>query len=77
MTNLFSDTIKNNLRLGNPSATDADIREVCKLCAADSFITALPLGYDTPLDENGANLSPADSGSTYPSPARFCAVRSS
>lgn len=56
-TFLFSDTIKNNLRLGNPSATDADIREVCKLCAADSFITALPLGYDTPLDENGANLS--------------------
>ena len=56
-TFLFSDTIKNNLKLGNPEATDEDIASVCKMCHVDEFILSLPLGYETPLDENGANLS--------------------
>ena len=56
-TFLFSDTIMNNLRLGCPEATDEEIYEACRVSCADSFIKALPLGYDTPLDENGANLS--------------------
>lgn len=56
-TFLFSDTIKNNLKLGNAEATDAEIEQVCKISRADEFISKLPLGYDTPLDENGMNLS--------------------
>lgn len=54
---LFSDTIKNNLKLGNIKATDKEIKEACKISQADEFISKLPLGYDTPLDENGMNLS--------------------
>lgn len=56
-TFLFSDTIKNNLKLCNAEATDAEIEQVCKISRADEFIGKLPLGYDTPLDENGMNLS--------------------
>ncbi|MGM9619165.1 MAG: peptidase domain-containing ABC transporter [Oscillospiraceae bacterium] len=56
-TFLFSDTIKNNLKLGNSKATDEEIKLACKISRADEFIDKLPLGYDTPLDENGANLS--------------------
>lgn len=56
-TFLFSDTIKNNLKLGTAEATDAEIKQVCKISRADEFIGKLPLGYDTPLDENGMNLS--------------------
>ncbi len=54
---LFSDTINNNLRLGNPSATDEEILSVCKATRADEFIQNLPFGYDTLLEENGKNLS--------------------
>lgn len=56
-TFLFSDTVKNNLLLANPSATDKEIEEACKLANAHSFISELPFGYDTFLDENGKNLS--------------------
>lgn len=56
-TFLFSDTVKNNLLLANPSATDEEIEKVCKLVKADSFVSELPFGYDTFLDENGKNLS--------------------
>lgn len=56
-TFLFSDTIKNNLMLGNESVSDEEIENVCKLVKADEFINKLPLGYDTFLDENGKNLS--------------------
>lgn len=54
---LFSDTIKNNLRLGNPNATDDEIYRACEVSKSDEFIKSLPLGYDTPIDENGSNLS--------------------
>ncbi len=56
-TFLFADTILNNLRLGNESATEEDIRQACKASHASEFIEQLPLKYKTPLDENGANLS--------------------
>lgn len=54
---LFSDTIKNNLKLSNEIATDEQIIEICGMCCASDFIETLPLGYDTPIDENGMNLS--------------------
>lgn len=56
-TFLFSDTIKNNLKLGNTRATDEEIEHVCTISRADEFINKLPWRYNTPLDENGMNLS--------------------
>ena len=54
---LFSDTIYNNLRMGNESITDEEIEEVCRLCYADEFIRKLPNGYTTTIEENGRDLS--------------------
>lgn len=54
---LFSDTIYNNLRMGDESISNERIQEVCKLCQADRFIENLPMKYETMLDENGGNLS--------------------
>lgn len=54
---LFEGTIRENIRLGRPDATDAQIEEAARLAQADEFIRAQPLGYDTPLGENGASLS--------------------
>lgn len=56
-TFLFADTIKNNLLLGNESATDNDINNVCEVCQLNKLLDRLPLGLDTPLEENGLNLS--------------------
>lgn len=56
-TFMFSDTIKNNLKLGNKNISDEEIKRICKICKADEFIKALPMGYDTPVDESGNNLS--------------------
>ncbi len=56
-TFLFADTVMNNLRLGNKNATESEIRRACEISCAAEFIEKLPLGYETPLDENGANLS--------------------
>ena len=56
-TFLFSDTIVNNIKLGNPDATLDEIKEVCKLSRADEFIEKLPQKYEEYLDENGHNLS--------------------
>ena len=54
---LFSDTVYENLRMGNPAITDEQIEAVCKMCKMDAFIQSLPLGFQTVLDENGSNLS--------------------
>lgn len=54
---LFSDTILNNLRLGNTQASMEDIQKACQISHAAEFIEQLPMGYHTPLDENGTNLS--------------------
>ncbi len=56
-TFLFSDTVKNNLKLGDSDASDEDIYDICKAVNADGFIRKMPFGYDTFLDENGQNLS--------------------
>jgi len=54
---LFSGTIKDNLRWGNPSATDEEITAACKAAQADSFIRSFPDGYDTVLGQGGVNVS--------------------
>jgi ATP-binding cassette subfamily B protein len=54
---LFTGTIKENLRWGDPNATDEDIVRVCKLAAADEFIQGFPDGYDTRITQGGTNVS--------------------
>ncbi|MGN0595170.1 MAG: peptidase domain-containing ABC transporter [Hominimerdicola sp.] len=54
---LFSDTIYNNLRMGNEDISNEQIEEICKICYADEFINRLPMGYNTVIEENGNNLS--------------------
>ena len=54
---LFSGTIKENLRWGNENATDAEIEEVCRLSQADEFIKTFPDGYDTYIEQGGSNVS--------------------
>lgn len=56
-TYLFNDTVLNNVKLGCEWATAQDVRDACVLSGADDFISALPMGYSTILDENGGNLS--------------------
>ena len=56
-TNLFMGTVMDNIRYGRLDATEEDCIKAAKLAGADDFITRLPEGYDTPLTENGANLS--------------------
>ena len=54
---LFSGTIKDNLRWGNEHATDAEIEEACRLAQADSFIRDFPDKYDTWIEQGGTNVS--------------------
>lgn len=54
---LFSGTIKDNLRWGKEDATDEEMIRACKLAQADEFITQFPNGYDTMIDQGGANVS--------------------
>lgn len=54
---LFSDTIANNIRIGKPNATQAEIEAVARRAHADHFIKKLPDGYDTVVSENGKSLS--------------------
>lgn len=54
---LFSGTIKENLRWGNPDATDEQIKAACQAADADSFITSFPDGYETMLGQGGVNVS--------------------
>ena len=54
---LFSGTIKDNLRWGNPNATDEEMLEACKLAQADEFIQQFPDKYDTWIEQGGANVS--------------------
>ena len=54
---LFSGTIKENLRWGNKDATDEEMRQACALACADEFIDAMPDGYDTYIEQGGANVS--------------------
>lgn len=54
---LFSGTIKENLRWGDAKATDEELIHACKLACADEFITQLPEGYDTYIEQGGTNVS--------------------
>ncbi|HIW01942.1 MAG TPA: ABC transporter ATP-binding protein/permease [Candidatus Protoclostridium stercorigallinarum] len=54
---LFSGTIKENIRWGKPDATDEEIVEACKLAQADEFISQMPDGYDTFIEQGGTNVS--------------------
>ena len=55
--NLFTGTIKENIKYGNKNATDEEVKQAAKLANADGFIERLPNGYDTMLSGNGAQLS--------------------
>ncbi len=56
-TNLFTGTVRENIRYGNLNATDEEVEAAAVLANADDFIRRLPQGYDTMLTGNGANLS--------------------
>ena len=54
---LFSGTIRENLRWGDPDATDEELVEACRLAQADEFIRSFPNGYDTHIEQGGTNVS--------------------
>ena len=54
---LFSGTIRENLRWGNPNATDEEITHACRIACADEFIRSFPDGYDTHIEQGGTNVS--------------------
>ena len=56
-TNLFTGTVMDNIRYGRLDATDEECKQAAILAGADDFITRLPKGYDTELNNNGSNLS--------------------
>ena len=54
---LFSGTIKENLRWGDPNASDEELERICKLAQADEFVKSFPEGYDTHIEQGGTNVS--------------------
>ncbi len=54
---LFSGTIRDNLKWGNPNATDEEIREACRLAQADDFVMSFSEGYDTKIEQGATNVS--------------------
>ncbi len=56
-TQLFKDTIANNIRIGNLNATDEEVIDACKKVSVHDFIMALPKGYETEVGELGSTLS--------------------
>lgn len=75
-TELFDDTIENNIKIARRDATRAEVEAACKKAALDGFIRKLPKGYDTPVGELGGALSggerqriawPAPSSTMHPS----------
>jgi ABC-type multidrug transport system fused ATPase/permease subunit len=54
---LFDATIEENIRVGNPKASDAEVRQAARIAGADEFIAQLPEGYQTPLGRSGGKLS--------------------
>ena len=54
---LFAGSIKDNLRWGNPDATDEEIEEACRLAQADEFVRSFPNGYDSMIEQGGTNVS--------------------
>ena len=56
-TYLFSETVRDNIRYGNLTATDEEVEKAAKMANAHSFIIHLPQGYDTILSDNASNIS--------------------
>ncbi|GLZ11513.1 hypothetical protein Acsp04_17480 [Actinomadura sp. NBRC 104425] len=54
---LFAGSVADNIRLGDPGASDRAVRRAARLAGADEFVRDLPQGYDTPVGERGARLS--------------------
>ncbi len=54
---LFSGTIADNLRWGNPDATDEELKHACELACADEFISKMPEGYQSHIEQGGTNVS--------------------
>ena len=54
---LFSGTIKDNLRWGDPNASDEELIRISKLACADEFVATFPNGYDTYIERGGTNVS--------------------
>ena len=54
---LFSGTVESNLRWGDENATLEDMRRACKVAQADGFVSAMPEGYQSEIEQGGANLS--------------------
>ena len=54
---LFSGTIRDNLRWGNPNATDEEMEHACRLACAHDFIQSFPDGYDTHIEQGGTTVS--------------------
>ncbi len=54
---LFSGTIRENLRWGREDATDHEMEDACRMACADEFISRMPDGYDTHIEQGGANVS--------------------
>lgn len=54
---IFSGTIYDNLRWGNPDASDEECREACRKACADDFISSFPDGYETKIEQGGTNVS--------------------
>jgi ABC-type multidrug transport system fused ATPase/permease subunit len=54
---LFNDTVKANVKIGNPEATDAQVEEAARVAYAHEFVVELPAGYDTVIGERGVRLS--------------------
>ena len=54
---LFSGTVAENLRWGNPGATDEELVEACRLAQADDFVRSFPDGYETRIEQGGTNVS--------------------
>lgn len=61
---LFSGTIKENLRWGNPDAGDEELEQACRLAQADDFIRSFPDGYDSKIEQGGTNVSAARSSAS-------------
>ena len=56
-TDVFHDTIRNNVLVGRPDATDEEVEAACRMAALDDFVRGLPQGYDTMVGELGETLS--------------------
>ena len=54
---LFSGSVMDNLRWGNPDATPEECRQACRIAQADEFVSMMPDGYDTHIEQGGTNVS--------------------